>query len=215
MELSSHVRQDFSPRTSPISCAAAGHSVSVGSIAFSPRRCSPLPTSSRSAIHRPRRVRASGAQRTLLFPLWHPRPPSTMPCCPRLQFSMSCSCRSASSSTCVHGALPHGADGSASSPSASRAPRPPACNHCCRPKPSPLSTATTTLRSAYQPAHPSIFAVRVGNALQFRLAEFENNRLILRPLELEAPVQLLVLGPHEAPSDIITGRVCLILAPIP
>jgi hypothetical protein len=68
---------------------------------------------------------------------------------------------------------------------------------------------------SYHPAHPSVFAVRVGNGLQFRLAEFENNRLILRPLELEAPVQLLALGPHEAPSDVITGRVCLILAPIP
>ncbi len=67
----------------------------------------------------------------------------------------------------------------------------------------------------YQPADPSIFAVRVGNALHFRILEFENNRLILRPLELDAPVKLLTLGPHEAPSDLITGRVCLILAPIP
>jgi hypothetical protein len=68
---------------------------------------------------------------------------------------------------------------------------------------------------AYQPPRPSIFAVRVGNALHFRIAEFENNRLILRPLETEAPVQLLTLGPHEMPSDLITGRVCLTLAPIP
>jgi hypothetical protein len=68
---------------------------------------------------------------------------------------------------------------------------------------------------AYQPPHPSIFAVRVGNALHFRLAQFENNRLILRPLELDAPVQLLALGPHEVPSDLIIGRVCLSLAPIP
>jgi hypothetical protein len=68
---------------------------------------------------------------------------------------------------------------------------------------------------AYQPPHPSIFAVRVGNALHFRLAQFENNRLILRPLELDAPVQLLALGPHEVPSDLIIGRVCLTLAPIP
>jgi len=68
---------------------------------------------------------------------------------------------------------------------------------------------------AYQPPHPSIFAVRVGNALQFRIAEFENNRLILRPLQTESPVQLLTLGPHEMPSDLITGRVCLTLAPIP
>jgi hypothetical protein len=68
---------------------------------------------------------------------------------------------------------------------------------------------------AYQPPQPSIFAVRVGNALQFRLAEFENNRLILRPIELNYPVQLLALGPHEMPSDLIVGRVCLALAPIP
>jgi hypothetical protein len=67
----------------------------------------------------------------------------------------------------------------------------------------------------YQPPHPSIFAVRVGNVLQFRMTEFENNRLILRPLEMEAPVQLLSLGPHEIPSDLITGRICLTLAPIP
>jgi hypothetical protein len=68
---------------------------------------------------------------------------------------------------------------------------------------------------AYQPPQPSIFAVRVGNALQFRVAEFENNRLILRPLELASPVQLLTLGPHEIPSDLIVGRICLTLAPIP
>jgi hypothetical protein len=68
---------------------------------------------------------------------------------------------------------------------------------------------------AYQPPQPSLFAVRVGNALQFRLAEFENNRLILRPIELNYPVQLLALGPHEMPSDLIVGRVCLTLATIP
>jgi hypothetical protein len=68
---------------------------------------------------------------------------------------------------------------------------------------------------SYQPPLPSVFAVRVGNALQFRLAEFESNRLILRPIELNYPVQLLALGPHEMPSDLIVGRVCLTIAPIP
>ena len=68
---------------------------------------------------------------------------------------------------------------------------------------------------AYHPPQPSIFAVRVGNALQFRIAEFQNNRLILRPLEINHPVHLLSLGPHEVPSDIIVGRVCLTIAPIP
>lgn len=68
---------------------------------------------------------------------------------------------------------------------------------------------------SYQPPLPSVFAVRVGNALQFRLAAFERNRLILRPIELNYPVQLLALGPHEMPSDLIVGRVCLTIAPIP
>jgi hypothetical protein len=67
----------------------------------------------------------------------------------------------------------------------------------------------------YQPPQPSVFAVRVGNALQFRLAAFENNRFILRPIELNHPVQLLALGPHEMPSDLIVGRVCLTIAPLP
>jgi hypothetical protein len=67
---------------------------------------------------------------------------------------------------------------------------------------------------AYQPPQPSVFAVRVGNVLQIRLVEFENNRLILRPFKVDHPVQLLALGPHEMPSDLIVGRVCLILAPL-
>jgi hypothetical protein len=68
---------------------------------------------------------------------------------------------------------------------------------------------------AYQPPAPSTFAVRVGNALHLRLASFENNRLILRPCDLEHPVQLIALGPHEVPSDLIVGRVCLAIAPLP
>ena len=67
---------------------------------------------------------------------------------------------------------------------------------------------------AYQPTHPSIFAVRVGNALQLRIADFEHNRLILRPVEINHPVHLLSLGPHEIPSDLIVGRVCLAIAPV-
>lgn len=69
--------------------------------------------------------------------------------------------------------------------------------------------------SPYQPPQPSLFAVRVGNALHLRLAEFTNNRLILRPMELSHPVQLVALGPHEMPSDLIVGRICSVLAPLP
>jgi hypothetical protein len=67
----------------------------------------------------------------------------------------------------------------------------------------------------YHPPQPSLFAVRVGNALQLRLLEFENNRLVLRPLELNSPVHLVALGPHEIPADLIVGRICLTIAPIP
>jgi hypothetical protein len=65
---------------------------------------------------------------------------------------------------------------------------------------------------AYRSPQPSLFAVRVGNALVLRYAHFELNRLVLRPLNLTLPVQLLALGPHEMPSDLIVGRLCLILA---
>jgi len=68
---------------------------------------------------------------------------------------------------------------------------------------------------SYTPPNPSVFAVRTGNALQFRIVEFENNRLILRPLELDAPLQLLTLGPYEIPADLVVGRLCLVLAPVP
>ncbi len=67
----------------------------------------------------------------------------------------------------------------------------------------------------YHPPAPSIFAVRVGNAMQLRCVTFEQNRLALRPLELEHPIELLTLGPHEVPSDLIVGRVCLNIAPLP
>jgi hypothetical protein len=67
----------------------------------------------------------------------------------------------------------------------------------------------------YHPPLPSLFAVRMGNALLLRFAEFNTNRLILRPIELSHPLQLVALGPHEMPSDLIVARVCLVLTPLP
>jgi hypothetical protein len=64
----------------------------------------------------------------------------------------------------------------------------------------------------YRSPQPSLFAVRAGNALVLRHAHFELNRLVLRPVNLTLPVHLLALGPHEMPSDLIVGRLCLILA---
>ena len=65
---------------------------------------------------------------------------------------------------------------------------------------------------AYRGPQPSLYAVRAGNALLLRYAQFELNRLVLRPYSLASPIHLLALGPHEMPSDLIVGRVCLVLA---
>ena len=207
MELFSHVRLAFNPRISPTSCAGAVPSASAVSIVFLPPRCSRSVTCSRWLTCLPVHAKRQTASRTLRFPLWHPVSPSTIRCRQARQRSILCSCPLAFSSRYAHVGPLRGADGPASSPCVSRG---------CRP-PDTLAVIDRHYNSpvAYQPPQPSIFAVRVGNALQLRLTEFENNRLILRPIELDHPVQLLALGPHEMPSDLIIGRVCLILAPIP
>jgi hypothetical protein len=56
--------------------------------------------------------------------------------------------------------------------------------------------------------------MRVGNGMLFRIPQFESNRLVLRPLEIEAPLQLLTLGPYEAPADLVVGRLCLVVGPV-
>lgn len=64
---------------------------------------------------------------------------------------------------------------------------------------------------AYRPSRPSIYAVRHGSHLRLRYADFHLNRLILRPLSISFPVELLEVPPGERPGDLIAGRVALIL----
>ncbi len=66
----------------------------------------------------------------------------------------------------------------------------------------------------YLNSQPSLYAIRSGNTLLIRFADFELNRLILRPYRLAYPVRLLALGPHEVPSDLLVGRICLLLAEV-
>jgi hypothetical protein len=63
-----------------------------------------------------------------------------------------------------------------------------------------------------RPRQPNIYAVRVAAQLAFRHVSFESNRLVLRPRALDYPVELIELAPHDAPSDLIVGRVCLCIA---
>ena len=71
-----------------------------------------------------------------------------------------------------------------------------------------------TSLAPHRPSEPNLYAVRSGNALLLRYVDLEDTSLILRPLSLEHPVQLVPLTPpsdRHLPEHLI-GRVCLQLA---
>ena len=63
----------------------------------------------------------------------------------------------------------------------------------------------------YRPQERTLYAVRSGSGLMLRFLEFDDTRLILRPISLDFPVQLIALADNESPSDYIVGRVSLVL----
>jgi hypothetical protein len=63
----------------------------------------------------------------------------------------------------------------------------------------------------YRPSHANLYAVRHGAHLTLRYVDFQSNRLVLRPHNINFPVDLLELDPDQSPSDLIAGRVALIL----
>ena len=63
----------------------------------------------------------------------------------------------------------------------------------------------------YRPNRPNLYAVRHGSHLTLRYAEFQAGRLILRPHNIASPVELIAMDPDESPSDLLTGRIALIL----
>jgi hypothetical protein len=63
----------------------------------------------------------------------------------------------------------------------------------------------------YRPNRSNIYAVRHGAHLRLRYVDFLLNRLVLRPSNMAFPVDLIQVAPGEAPGDIITGRVALLL----
>jgi hypothetical protein len=58
----------------------------------------------------------------------------------------------------------------------------------------------------------TLYAVRAGWGLALRFVEFDDKRLVLRPLAVEFPVQLIALRPEESPADYLLGRACLIFS---
>jgi hypothetical protein len=56
---------------------------------------------------------------------------------------------------------------------------------------------------------PNLYAVRDGAHLTLRYADFSSSRLVLRPLSMAFPVDLIDMGPDASPGEIIAGRVVL------
>jgi hypothetical protein len=63
----------------------------------------------------------------------------------------------------------------------------------------------------YRPNRPNLYAVRHGAHLTLRYVDFLSNRLVLRPHNIAFPVDLIEIDPGESPSDLLAGRVALIL----
>jgi hypothetical protein len=63
----------------------------------------------------------------------------------------------------------------------------------------------------YRPNRPNLYAVRHGSHLTLRYVDFVANRLVLRPHNIAFPVDLLEVNPGVPPSELIAGRIALIL----
>jgi transcriptional regulator with XRE-family HTH domain len=63
----------------------------------------------------------------------------------------------------------------------------------------------------YRPNRPNLYAVRNGPHLTLRYVDFLANRLVLRPLNIAFPVDLIEVDPGESSSDLLVGRIALIL----
>ena len=63
----------------------------------------------------------------------------------------------------------------------------------------------------YRPNRPNLYAVRHGSRLWLRYVDFVANRLVLRPHNIAYPVDLLEVEHGEPPSELIVGRIALIL----
>jgi hypothetical protein len=63
----------------------------------------------------------------------------------------------------------------------------------------------------YRPNRPNLYAVRHGSHLNLRYVDFLANRLVLRPHNIAFPVDLIEVEAGESPSDLLAGRIALIV----
>lgn len=67
---------------------------------------------------------------------------------------------------------------------------------------------------SYRPPMPNIYAVRQGAAMSLRYVTLQGNCLVLRPHDLQYPVELLELGAENSPGSFIIGRICASVAEV-
>ena len=63
----------------------------------------------------------------------------------------------------------------------------------------------------YRPVRPNLYAVRHNGALTIRYVDYKAGRLVLRPHNRAAAVDLIDPGVGESPGDLITGRVVTVM----
>jgi transcriptional regulator with XRE-family HTH domain len=63
----------------------------------------------------------------------------------------------------------------------------------------------------YHPDRPNLYAVRSDAHLVIRYADFQASRLVLRPHNRGAPIQLLEMDGDKTPGDLIAGRVIVVI----
>lgn len=68
-----------------------------------------------------------------------------------------------------------------------------------------------TSLAPYRLNRPNLYAVRNGSHLALRYVDYRSHRLVLRPHNLAFPVDLIEVNDDEAPADLLTGRVALVL----
>jgi hypothetical protein len=64
---------------------------------------------------------------------------------------------------------------------------------------------------AYDPPRPNLYAVRDGQRVALRYIDATRTHLLVRPLSIGAPANLIEIAPEASPGEYISGRVAFIL----
>ena len=66
--------------------------------------------------------------------------------------------------------------------------------------------------AVYRAQQRTLYAVKTGSGLALRYVELDGANLVLRPLALASPVEVMAMRGQETPADFLVGRVCVVVA---